>query len=70
MGTKVFEVVTEKLEEDEQGEKIVKYYQYVTSEDDELLSVASYFTTFCEEYDFKLISIKELLTVTNHIETS
>jgi hypothetical protein len=49
---KVFEVVTEFCRRGSQD--IEKEVQYVTSEEDTLLSVAEYFTRHCFEYEKRI----------------
>ena len=63
---KVFEVRTERCEPD--GNKITESVQYVTSEKGTLLSVAEYFTRHCEEYEEDLKSVKEVVTIVQHIK--
>jgi hypothetical protein len=62
---KVFEVVTEFCRGNKEIEKEI---QYVTSEDDNLLSVAEHFTQHCFEYDKELVSVREILTIVQHIK--
>ncbi len=63
---KVFEVVTEHCEGN--SNKIEATVFYVTSNEDTLLSVAEYYTEHCEQYDQDLKSVKEVLTIIEHIE--
>jgi ribosomal protein S15P/S13E len=63
---KVFEVVTEFCRRGQN--EIEKEVQYVTSEDDNLLSVAESFTQHCFEYEKDLISVREVLTIVQHIK--
>ena len=61
---KVFEVITEECGE---GKEIVSTVQYVTSKHDTLKSVTDYFTEFCEQYEKDLKSVREVLTISEHI---
>ena len=63
---KVFEVRIEHCKAD--SKEIIESVQYVTSEKDTLLSVTEYFTRHCEEYQEDLKSIKEVVTIVQHIE--
>ena len=63
---KVFEVVTEFCRRGQN--EIEKEVQYVTSEQDTLLSVVAAFTRHCDEYEKDLLSVRELLTITQHIQ--
>jgi len=62
---KVFEVTTEHCEGD--SKEITTTRQYVTSEDNTLLSVTEYFTRHCYEYEKDLIGIREVLVIVEHI---
>ena len=62
---KVFEVITERCESD--NKKITETVQYVTSAKNTFLSVADYFTTYCDEYGVDLKSIKEVMNIVQHI---
>ena len=62
---KVFAVITERCKED--NKEIVNVIKYVTSAKDTLLSVTEYFTQYCEEYEEDLKSVKEVITVVQHI---
>ena len=61
---KVFEVVTEHWD----GDTAVNETQFVTSEKDSLKSVTDHFTIHCFEYDKELKSVREVLTIVEHIE--
>ena len=62
---KVFEVITEHcLGPDPE---VIRTVQYVTSQADTLKSVADYFTDHCEQYEKSLLSVKEVLVLTEHI---
>ncbi|MCK5616810.1 hypothetical protein KAR91_83890 [Candidatus Pacearchaeota archaeon] len=63
---KVFEVRTERCEPD--SKNITESVQYVTSEEDTLLSVTEHFTKYCEEYEEDLKSVKEVVTIVQHIK--
>jgi ribosomal protein S15P/S13E len=63
---KVFEVVIEFCRD--KSQIIEKDVQYVTSEENTLLSVAEYFAQHCFEYEKDLISVREVLTVVQHIQ--
>lgn len=63
---KVFEVITERCEPD--SKKVTQSVQYVTSEKGTILSVTEHFTQHCEEYEESLISIKEAVTIVQHID--
>ena len=63
---KVFEVITEYSDGD--SKEIHTMVQYVTSEENTLLSVTEYFTKHCEEYDKELKSVKEIVVITEHIK--
>ena len=63
---KVFEVITEYCEGD--SKEIHTMAQYVTSEENTLLSVTKHFTKHCEEYERDLKSVKEIVTITEHIK--
>lgn len=64
---KVFEVKTEHCKAG--SKEIIESVQYVTSEKDTLLSVTEYFTRHCEEHEEDLKSVKEVVTIVQHIET-
>ena len=55
---KVFEVTTEQCEND--CKEITTTVQYVTSNDDNLLSVVEHFTKHCEEYEKWLLLLIKL----------
>lgn len=61
---KVFEIITEHCGT---NEEIVTEHRYVTSEQNTIKSVADYFTQHCLEYDKKLIGIREILIIVQHI---
>lgn len=64
---KVFEAITE---HDVLGSnEIQKEMNYVTSYEDTLKSVADYFTEHCEQYEKELMSVREVLTISAHIDT-
>lgn len=63
---KVFEVITEfSMAGDKEIQTTV---EYVTSDDDDLLLVAEHFTRHCLEYEKTLKSIREVITVSQHID--
>ncbi len=62
---RVFEVVTEYAKENDEMERT---RQYVTTENNALKTVAEYFTAHCYQYEKDLISVAEILTITQHIE--
>ena len=64
---KVFEVITE--ESNNETLEISTSRQYVTSEDNSLLSVTEYFTHQCSQLTMELTSVREILTVSNNITT-
>lgn len=63
---KVFEVITEHCEGD--SKEITKTVQYVTSEENTLLSVVDHFTRECMEYEKDLIGVREVLVITQNIK--
>lgn len=63
---KVFEVITEFCRSG--SKEIEKEVQYVTSKEGTLKSVADYFTRHCFEYEKELLSVREVLTIVQHIE--
>ena len=63
---KVFEVITEFAVKDEH--EITRETQYVTSEEDSILTVTEYFARHCFEYEKELISVREVITIVQHIE--
>ena len=65
MSIKVFEVTTERCADD--SKEIITTVQYVTTEDNCLLSVVSYFTQHCEEYELDLKGVRDVLNVVQHI---
>jgi len=62
---KVFEVITERCTED--STEVITTVQYVTSKENTLLSVTNYFTEHCEQYEMNLKSVREVLTIVQHI---
>jgi len=65
---KVFEVTIEYCRED--SNEIITERQYVTSEEDTLKSVTDYFTNHCYEYDKELKSVREVVTIVQHIKAA
>jgi ribosomal protein S15P/S13E len=65
---KVFEVISEYCPGD--SKEVITERQYVTSEEDTLLSVTKYFTRHCEEYERDLKSVREVLIIVQHISES
>ena len=63
---KVFEVITEHTKPG--STEIIKTVEYVTSTDNNILSVTEYFHKNCMEYQKDLISVRELLTVSRGID--
>lgn len=63
---KVFEVTTEHCEND--SKEITTTVQYVTSEEDTLMSVVDHFTRHCYEYEKSLIGVREVLVIVQHIQ--
>ena len=63
---KVFEVRTERCKAG--SKEIIEAVQYVTSEEDTLLSVIEYFTKYCEEYEEDLKGVREVLVIVQHIK--
>lgn len=62
---KVFEVITQAT--NSENSEIVETKKYVTSDLNSFLSVTKYYTKQCEEYFLDLISIKEVLCISNNI---
>ncbi len=62
---KVFEVLTEYYHPI--TDVILKETQYVTSEKNTIKSVTDYFDMHCKDYNKELKSIREILTVVEHI---
>ena len=62
---KVFEVTYEYCHGG--SKEITTERQYVTSEEGTLKSVTDYFTQHCLEYEKDLISVREALTIVQHI---
>ena len=63
---KVFEVTTEFCRRG--NTEIEKEVQYITSEQDTLFSVAEYFSRHCDQYEKDLLSVREIMTITQHIQ--
>lgn len=63
---KIFEVITEHCEVD--SDAIITTRQYVTSGKDTILSVAEHYDRHCREYEKDLMSIREVVIVTETIE--
>jgi hypothetical protein len=63
---KVFEVTIEFCRRGYQ--EIEKEVQYVTSEKGTLKSVVDYFSRHCDEYEKDLLGVREILTLTQHIQ--
>ena len=64
---KVFEVITEHCKSD--STEILTTRRYVTSAKNTLKSVADHFTIHCEEYELELKSVKEVIVITEHLDT-
>ena len=64
MSTLVFEVITERLDKDN---TVKETRQYVTQESNSLEEVARWFTRHCEEYDEDLKSVREVVSLMQHI---
>ena len=63
---KVFEVTTEYFIGD--SEELTTERQYVTSEDNTFKTVVDYFTRHCYEYEKELLSVREVLTICQHVK--
>lgn len=63
---KVFEVICQFCPDD--SKEILTETEYVTSEENTLKSVVDYFTRHCYEYEKDLISVREVLTIVQHIK--
>lgn len=63
---KVFEVLTEHCEGD--SKEITTTRLYVTSKENTLKSVVDYYTEHCFQYEKDLISVREVLTIVEHID--
>ena len=63
---RVFEVITERCADN--SKEIVEIRQYVTSKQDTLKSVTDYYTQHCHDYELELKSVREILTIIQHIE--
>jgi ribosomal protein S15P/S13E len=64
---KVFEVISEYCQGD--SKEIITERQYVTSESNTILAVTAYFTKHCYEYEKDLKSVREVLTIVQHIKS-
>lgn len=64
---KVFEVTCEYCEGD--SKEVITEHQYVTASNNDLATVADYFTKHCYEYEKQLLSVREILTIVQQIET-
>jgi len=65
---KVFEVITEHCEGD--SNKIITTRQHVTSEKNTLLSVVEHFDLHCKSLEMELMSVREAVVVSEHIEST
>jgi hypothetical protein len=63
---KVFEVITERTNED--TKEVTQTRSFVTSEDNTLKSVVDHFTKHCDEYEYDLLSVRDVLTIVQHIK--
>ena len=61
---KLFEVITEHLEEDK---SVTTQRQYVTAEDNSLLTVTRHFEKHCEEYEEELKLVSYVADIVQHI---
>ena len=62
---KVFEVTTEHCEAD--SKEITTTVQYVTSEENTIMSVVDHFTRHCYEYEKDLKGVREVLVIVQHL---
>ena len=62
---KVFQVITERT--NDENKEVMQVSRYVTSFDNSFLTVSSCFSKYCEEFEEELIAIKEILTISQHI---
>ena len=62
---KVFEVTTEHCEDD--SKEITTTVQYVTSEENTIMSVVDHFTRHCYEYEKDLKGVREVLVIVEHL---
>ena len=65
MAIKVFQVITESFKEN--SNELEEMIQYVTSEENTMLSVVEHFTTHCEQYEEDLKSVRDVLSIVQHI---
>jgi len=61
---KLFEVICEYCNEDFE---IVSERQFVTADDDSFQAVVNHFINHCQEYEKDLKSVKEVLTIVQHL---
>lgn len=64
---KVFEIVTEHYPEN--SKEIRTQVEYAISNDDRLLTVAKWYQNHCYQYEFELKQVKEVLTISNQIDS-
>lgn len=62
----LFEVTTEFCPGD--SKEITREVLYVTSSDDSLQTVVSYYAEHCEQYEKELKGVREVLAIVHHIE--
>ena len=62
---KIFEVITEYIEEDN---KITTQRQLVTCEDDDILTVTKYFSRECNELEQELKTVAYVADIVQHIK--
>ena len=63
---KVFQIL---MEHEENGE-ITKINQFATAEDDDILTITENFKRRCYELEDDLISVSEILTISEHVKSS
>ncbi len=62
---KLFEVITEFCRGD--SKEITRESAYVTSHDDNIVTVTVTYAKHCEQYEKLLISVREVLSIVHHI---
>jgi hypothetical protein len=62
---KVFQVV---IEYENKDKEIIKENNFVTAKGDDILTVTEHFKRRCYELEMDLISVTEILTISEHIE--
>ena len=63
MAKTVFEVITESYE----GAKVIETKQLVTNDNNSLLEVTAYYTRECEELEYTLKSVRDVLNITVNV---